>query len=192
MRRFIVMAGLVVMASCGGSDQPANVEEKKDAPLVQSKNSESFNTAFAALLNSYYQLKDALVATDTTAANTAASALASNADSLKLNELNADSSIVDMAQGNVGSISAEAKSLVSSAGVEEKRKSFQLISENMYDLVRTVRYDREVVYHAFCPMYNDDQGGYWLSSSADIRNPYFGKKMLTCGEVKDSIDFRGK
>ena len=38
----------------------------------------------------------------------------------------------------------------------------------------------------------NDAGAYWLSAASDIKNPYFGKKMLTCGEVKDSIDFRGK
>ena len=54
----------------------------------------------------------------------------------------------------------------------------------MYDLIRTVRYDQEVVYHQFCPMAFNDAGAYWLSGTADIKNPYFGKKMLTCGEVK--------
>ncbi len=38
----------------------------------------------------------------------------------------------------------------------------------------------------------NDAGAYWLSKTSDIKNPYYGKKMLTCGEVKDSIDFRGQ
>jgi Cu(I)/Ag(I) efflux system membrane fusion protein len=30
----------------------------------------------------------------------------------------------------------------------------------------------------------DNKGAYWLSETKEIRNPYFGDKMMTCGEVK--------
>ena len=43
------------------------------------------------------------------------------------------------------------------------------------------------VYRQFCPMAFNDQGAYWLSPETEIRNPYFGKKMLACGEVRDSL-----
>jgi hypothetical protein len=33
----------------------------------------------------------------------------------------------------------------------------------------------------------DDKGAYWLSAESEIKNPYFGKKMLECGEVTDSL-----
>ena len=36
-------------------------------------------------------------------------------------------------------------------------------------------------------MANDDKGGYWLSIEKEIKNPYFGSKMLKCGEVKGTI-----
>ena len=192
MRRFFAIAVVLLIASCGNSDSQTQVEEKKDAPLAQAKNSDDFSNSFAGFLNTYYKLKDALVASDEAMATSAASSLAGKADSLNLKQMKADTSIVEMAKGNVESISAEAKALAAAQGIEEKRKSFQVVSENMYDLIRTVRYDKETVYHVFCPMYNNDQGGYWLSASSDIKNPYFGKKMLTCGEVKDSISFSGK
>jgi Cu(I)/Ag(I) efflux system membrane fusion protein len=125
-------------------------------------------------------------------ATAAARLFIASADSLKLNDLKADSSIIQMAEGYVQSVSAEAKALVGEPNLEAKRKSFQMISDLMYDLVRSVRYDRETVYHQFCPMAFNDAGAYWLSKTSDIKNPYFGKKMLSCGEVKDSLDFRGK
>ena len=118
--------------------------------------------------------------------------LKSNADSLKLDELKADKSIIEMAKGYQESISAEAAALQGEKDIEGKRKSFQVISDNLYDLVRTVRFDKQKLYHQFCPMAFNDQGAYWLSPNSDIKNPYFGKKMLTCGEVKDSVDFRNK
>jgi Cu(I)/Ag(I) efflux system membrane fusion protein len=38
----------------------------------------------------------------------------------------------------------------------------------------------------------DFDGAEWLSDSDQIRNPYFGDKMLTCGSVEDTItkDFK--
>ncbi len=125
-------------------------------------------------------------------ANASANLLVTTADSVNLKEVKADTSILQMAKGYLETISSEAKALSQEKDLEAKRKSFQLISDAMYDLVRTIRFDRGVVYHQFCPMAFNDAGAYWLSATADIKNPYFGKKMLTCGEVKDSIDFRGK
>jgi len=33
----------------------------------------------------------------------------------------------------------------------------------------------------------NDKGASWLSASKQIKNPYFGEKMMTCGEVKETI-----
>ncbi|MBA2762304.1 MAG: DUF3347 domain-containing protein [Segetibacter sp.] len=189
MKRLLSIAAIVLLAACGDSDKPSNVTAQ-DQPLKQSKNSAAFNSAFQTLLTNYYHLKDALVATNDTMAVNSARLLIANADSLKMDELKADSSIVEMAEGYLQSISAEAKALVAEPKIEEKRKSFQMISDNIYDLVRSVRYDQQIVYHQYCPMAFYDAVAYWLSNTSDIKNPYFGKKMLTCGETKDSVDFR--
>ncbi len=165
-------------------------EVKKEEPLTQSKNSAEFNAAFGALLDNYFHLKDGLVLSNDTIANNYAGLLISNADSLNLSGIKADTTIVETAKQFIETISAEAKGLIGETNIKEKRKSFQMISDNMYDLVRTVRYDRAKIYHEFCPMAFDDQGAFWLSQSSDIKNPYFGKKMLTCGEVKDTLNFQ--
>jgi len=189
--KYLAIAALALLTACGGTNKKAE-QIKKDEPLAASKNSSDFNNKFTSLLNSYYGLKDALAASNDTLAASQAKALTASAGNLNLKEAKADSSIIEMADQYVGSVSAEAQALAAEPTLEEKRKSFQMISDNMYDLVRTVHFDREIVYHQFCPMAFNDAGAFWLSSSADIKNPYFGKKMLTCGEVKDSIDFRGK
>lgn len=33
----------------------------------------------------------------------------------------------------------------------------------------------------------NDKGAYWINGDKSIRNPYFGEKMMTCGEVKETI-----
>jgi hypothetical protein len=189
MKKSMIVIALALLVACGGEEKKTE-QNKPEAPLTQSKNSAEFNASFAVFLDNYYHLKDALVLTSDPMANTAAQRLVGGADSINLSAINADSSIVQMAKGYIETISAEAKGLIGEQNIEGKRKSFQMISDNMYDLVRTVRYDQEKVYHQFCPMAFNDAGAYWLSKTSDIKNPYFGKKMLTCGEVKDSLDFK--
>jgi hypothetical protein len=44
------------------------------------------------------------------------------------------------------------------------------------------------IYEQFCPMYKNNEGGVWLSMNEEIRNPYFGDKMLKCGKVQREIN----
>lgn len=39
------------------------------------------------------------------------------------------------------------------------------------------------LYQMHCPMVYSDHGADWLQTSSDLKNPYFGAMMLTCGEV---------
>lgn len=45
------------------------------------------------------------------------------------------------------------------------------------------------LYKQYCPMALNDKGAYWLSAQSDIKNPYFGDAMLTCGEVQETLTF---
>ena len=189
MKILSVAVMVIILVSCGSGDQGAG---EVATPLAQTKNTNAFSESFSDLLTNYFHLKDNLVLSNDSLAIASANLLIGSAERLKLDDLKADSSIVLMAKSSAETIVAEAKGLVGEKDIEGKRKSFQMISDNMYDLIRTVRYDKEVVYHQFCPMAFNDAGAYWLSKTSDIKNPYFGKKMLTCGEVKDLLDFRGK
>jgi hypothetical protein len=178
----VMIAGLV---ACGGNDKPA--EEVKQAPLAQSKNSAAFNLQFDKLMDDYFQLKDNFIAEKDSAITAYANAIIADADSLNLKELKADSSVISTAKSYSESIAAELKALVAEKTIDAKRKSFQMASDHLFDLARTVQYDNQKVYQQYCPMAFGETGANWLSKSSDIENPYLPKKMLTCGEVKDSI-----
>ncbi len=195
MKRILLYVPCLILAACGGDDKKteANSPQSETTALTQSKNSASFNSSFEQVLNSYYALKDGLVASKdaSIASNVDASAkqLQSAADSLKLDELQGDNAIKETAKSFSQTISSEAAALVGKKNLEEKRSAFKNISDALYTLVRTVRYDRQKMYLQHCPMAFNDTGADWLSRTSDIKNPYFGSKMLTCGEVTDSLDF---
>jgi len=39
----------------------------------------------------------------------------------------------------------------------------------------------------YCPMADRNNGARWQSESKVIKNPYFGKAMLKCGEVTEEL-----
>lgn len=194
MKRFFFIISVIVFASCKGSGSKS--EEVVITPVETqpvSSLSDSFNASFESILTNYYALRDALVASDADAANKAAATLIAASDGLKLDELKATDTnnvVIPTAQTYTSGISSESKGLQGESDLEAKRKSFQMISGNLFDLARTVRYTKQKIYLLNCPMAFNNTGADWLSSSTEIKNPYFGSKMLTCGSVKDSVVIR--
>ncbi|MGL1885174.1 MAG: efflux RND transporter periplasmic adaptor subunit [Reichenbachiella sp.] len=71
--------------------------------------------------------------------------------------------------------------------IEEMRSAFQVISNAMIGLTKSFDPLEESMYVQYCPMVNEDMGADWLSFTDEIKNPYFGKSMPTCGEIKEVI-----
>lgn len=187
----LVSAILSALVACKETDKKSEaVADVRQLPEI-SKNSNEFNQAFRGLLTTYYQLKDALVLADTVKANVAAASLQLLSDSLMTKKINdSTGDIKSTASNYTGTISGSANALAGETTLENKRKEFQMISDALYDLIRTVRYDEQTIYHQFCPMAFNNEGAFWLSNSREVVNPYFGNKMLHCGEVKDSLSFK--
>lgn len=192
MKKYIIYGIMILLAACNSKEPKTKTPGQPQSPLTKSANSDAFNQSFGKVLDNYYALKDNFVAEKDSLITKAAKAMLASVDSLLLSALKADSNIVATAKTYTQDISSELKGLLGEKDMEAKRKSFQMVGDQLYDLIRTVQYDRAIVYHEFCPMAFNDQGANWLSNSPDIKNPYIPKKMLTCGEVKDSIDFRPK
>jgi len=198
MKKWVLLIVVVLLAGFLAykflSPKPPKTAANKDEALRIAKNSGPFNTAFSSMMNEYYSLKDALVEWDTVKADKAAYDLMQRSDSLPYGELKADSSIILTAKSMAASISGEAKGFLGEPGLEGKRRAFNMLTDELYTLINTVRYDGEIIYHDKCPMaFNDSEEAYWLSNNPKIVNPYLGKyhpkykdKMLGCGEINDS------
>ncbi len=69
--------------------------------------------------------------------------------------------------------------------IEQQRKSFAVISESLKSVINkfgTAGKHTVIVFH--CPMAFHNKGADWLQDNPDLKNPYFGKSMLTCGVQK--------
>jgi len=196
----VALAGFAVYKFAFSSKETPKSSDPVQHPLTTSKNSEAFNKSFEQMLTAYFALKNALIDYDTAAANKAAGELAIASDSLKTEELKGDTTgaIKEMAKNYAGTVLGSAQALAGEKELVKKKKEFSMISDAIYDLIRTVRYDRQKFYHQHCPMaFNDTDEAWWISTSDKIENPYLGKKhpkyhsgMINCGDITDSLDFR--
>ena len=87
-------------------------------------------------------------------------------------------------------LNAEINPIASSSDIQEQRKRFAEFSNVLYASLKTFGLHNGIVYYQYCPMANSDQGAFWLSEIKDIRNPYFGEEMLTCGETRETLEFQ--
>lgn len=80
----------------------------------------------------------------------------------------------------------DAEHIATTTEVGHQRDHFEILSKNMYALVSQVKTGKEL-YWQHCPMAFEGKGANWLSAEEEIRNPYFGSKMLKCGKVEGKI-----
>ena len=133
------------------------------------------------VLADYMDIKDALVATNKEEAAKAGKKLESSLNSFNVNSYTSEQ------QEELKDIIADAKEHAEHIGKSEmdhQREHFKTLSNDMMDMV-AVTGTETTLYQQFCPMY--DKGSSWLSISKDIKNPYYGNKMLACGKVQKEI-----
>ena len=88
---------------------------------------------------------------------------------------------------NNSNLAASAASIVSAPDIEKQRAAYSKLSNEMVVLLKKAGMAEAELYVEYCPMAFDNKGAVWISSTKEVRNPYFGEKMLKCGEVKEII-----
>lgn len=68
-----------------------------------------------------------------------------------------------------------------------QRKAFSVFSDALYKSMKEFGTGGIAVYYDYCPMANQNSGAHWLSNTKEIRNPYMGEQMLSCGKVKETF-----
>jgi uncharacterized protein YlaN (UPF0358 family) len=183
----------------------ARPDKKEEAPkqqaLAVSKHSDVFNTSIATTLNDYEKLSELFVAWDSAAVGPAAQTMLKNLDNLNLEELKRDSSaIYETALAFIENTKGDLQTIASEKGIRRQRETFNNMTDNIEQFLNTVKYDREKLFLQQCPMAFDDvQSAKWISKKEEIRNPYlglkdpkYGKGMLSCGETIKTINHTGK
>ena len=199
MRYLLLVLAVCFLAACDDENPGNNPDAAghhhtlpQTAPttvhtLATSNLGDSATQTLMNMVNRYYALKNAFVATNAAQVRETAGFVTLSADSLRI-LLAADPAkqalkpfLDTIVQKSILIAAAQDESC------EKQRILFELVSNNIYRLLKGAEVKNSGVYHEFCPMAFNEKGAFWLSNDPDIKNPYFGKKMLECGEVTDSL-----
>jgi hypothetical protein len=137
-----------------------------------------------AVFDNYFLLKDALVKSDPKSASLMAQNLHSSINEVKMDKLTAQEHNVWMKVMSI--LKSSTDKLSTSTNIDKQRNAFMDLSANMYDLMKVSKQDVPI-YYQHCPMYNGGKGADWLSKENEIKNPYYGSQMLTCGKTVETI-----
>ncbi|BAO56095.1 probable Co/Zn/Cd efflux system membrane fusion protein [Nonlabens marinus S1-08] len=188
----MALAALMVsMVSCkdGNKNEPAApISNEMHQESMDDNNNMAMNdnqdARAEAILKDYFNLKDALVGDDNSKAKELGATLANTLGSFDA------SSYSDGEQQELKDIMEDAiehSEHIAESDIAHQREHFKILSKDVTDMVAITGTEMKI-YEQFCPMYNNNGGGAWLSMNEEIRNPYFGEQMLNCGNVQREIN----
>ena len=148
--------------------------------------SKDFQKQLKIVFDTYIKLKDALVKDDVTTAKAESKQLLNSLSKIDMTLLkNNDNHNAWMLLQK--EIKASANAISELTDIKNQRHHFKSLSAHLITAVQLFGVN-EKVFVEFCPMADNNNGAYWLSTEEKVINPYFGDAMLTCGEVKQVIE----
>ncbi|UTW63078.1 efflux RND transporter periplasmic adaptor subunit [bacterium SCSIO 12741] len=138
-----------------------------------------------ALIDAYLDLKNALVNDDLEKAKSTSAKLQNQMSSVSMNLFKGESHNLWMEHNHQAEKAL--KTVSSAENLDQTRQGFKLLSDQYVELVKSFGPFQETLYIQYCPMASNNEGAFWISKGEDVKNPYFGQDMLTCGSVKQKI-----
>jgi len=132
------------------------------------------------VFDDYFSLKDALVKTDAAMGAMKAKELLSAITIVKMGDLKMDEHMAWMKVYK--NLSSDVKSISETQDIKIQRDFFKSVSKNMYELMKVSKTDTPT-YYQYCPMVKAN----WLSKENEVKNPYYGSKMMSCGKTVETI-----
>ncbi|HHC78912.1 MAG TPA: efflux RND transporter periplasmic adaptor subunit [Flavobacteriia bacterium] len=181
------MAGM----DMGGDKEEKDMknDDKKDMSTMvmidKSKIAPEFKQQLGKVVSAYIQLKDALADDNTNLAQKEAQQVTKALNNVNMLLLLGDAHNSWMK--SLKPLKEASTAIANSQEIGTQRKAFLILGKQLSEAIKTLGVETEnkqPLYLEFCPMADDNKGGVWLSYDKEIKNPFFGKAMPTCGEVK--------
>jgi major membrane immunogen (membrane-anchored lipoprotein) len=178
----ITLAAVTLLVACGNTQKPGEADphaghnhaagEGHGAAIEKAATGVTLkDDKLNAVYQHYIHLTTALVNSDMAEAKVAVNAIELGSRALT----------------NGSTLTALAAKIGAAADLETQRTLFSDLSRDFIARVKSSGLSSGELYVEYCPMALNDKGASWLSNQKEIRNPYFGESMMTCGEVKETI-----
>ncbi len=170
--------------------QITNLSGKDHTPIPEPEGiiHTDFKKQLQEVYYGYLKIKDALVASNAIQAGTEAANFARLLLQVDMNLVKGKDHIYWMERFN--QMKEAARLINQNDQLKNQRQAFSGLTSSLNESIRYFGLINEKIYYQFCPMAIDLTGDYWLSSEEEIRNPYFGDEMLSCGTVEEIIEFK--
>ena len=142
--------------------------------------SNAFSSDFSEALPSYLKMKDAFVASDAGQVSAFAKTTSEKLKTISTDDLGT------MEKQHLTKSIEMLDAIANNDNLENQRAHFVILNENIVPIAMSIKNSINY-YIQKCPMANNNKGAVWLSMEEEIRNPYYGDAMLTCGSVIDSL-----
>ncbi|MEJ7693541.1 DUF3347 domain-containing protein, partial [Daejeonella sp.] len=170
---FSIALSSLVIASCNNASRDSATQGTKDKDTIATVGAAPANSSsIQAILDPYFEVKNALTQDDAKTAAEAAQNLvkalkAFDQSSLKEEQKKIYTDVYDDAQEHAEHISSNA------ANIKHQREHFETLSDEVYELAKSAG-GTQKLYYTNCPMYNNNKGANWLSETKEVKNPYLG------------------
>jgi Cu(I)/Ag(I) efflux system membrane fusion protein len=165
----------------GGSQPTTSQPQKENITNTSISITDNGKKALLPLYEEYLVMKDALTQDKFGAAQKSGSSILKILENIDMSIFKGQSHDLWMKQSNI--IKNALEHIMHYKKIEEIRNSFQQVSNAMISLTSSFKPFDKLLYVQHCPMADNNKGADWLSLSKEIKNPYFGNAMLSCGEV---------
>ena len=162
-------------------DEQIGHEMKEMKIEIKPKLDVDVQASLSKMLNNYYGVKNALIADDGKTANSQAGEFVKMLASVPMAKMTAEQHRIFM--GLSGKVKLDAQNISETKDVKNQRERFNDLSNNFFTMLKGLNANEQPVYQQYCPMAK----GYWLSDNSAVKNPYYGKAMLTCGKVTETL-----
>jgi len=171
-----------------GGPSMMTLPDARDAPALGPRVAldASLRGALAQVFEGYLALQVALADDDWKAAKASAASLAKAVDAL---DPGADPGAREAWESVAPSLERRAQEAAESTAIEGARGAFLHLSAAAKGLLQVFGNPLDQPLRlAFCPMANSDSGAEWIQPGTVVNNSYFGESMLSCGEIRSTIE----
>lgn len=134
----------------------------------------------------YLEIQDALAHDDFKKASTAAGETRKALEKVDMELLEGHAHMVWME--HLKGLKKGLKNAQDAKNIEAMRLAFHGLSDDLIDTYTVFGTgEGKPMYRVYCPMAFNNKGAYWIQNDKEVRNPYFGSAMYSCGSVKGAV-----
>ncbi len=190
LQYYLIGAALLFLACNNADKQVAPPAPAEDQPVKTGAYSQAFGTALDGVIVAYGDMINAIGKTDSAQTNLKASVLLTQINGLSFSYLQKDTLQYKTVQQQQANTVGELKGLIGDQTVKEKYNDLNMVSQDLFDLLRTVGYAQaKRIFFTQCPSaLGEDNPGYWIGLTADstqVQNPY--QVGSHCAQIMDSL-----